>query len=113
MAATNDDANLIVQLAQWGAMMDIQDAVGRVFDDGFDAESASANDEAVRTILYFNETIGTLVKNDLLDRGLVLDWLWVSGLWDRVGPAVTRAREQFGVAELYENFEALAKSQTG
>jgi hypothetical protein len=57
------------------------------------------------------ETIGTLVKNDLLDRDLVLDWLWVAGAWERVGPAARRAREQFSPA-LYENFEALAKAQT-
>jgi hypothetical protein len=67
----------------------------------------------VRTILVYGETIGTLVKNDLLDRGLVLDWLWVQGLWERVGPAARRARDRLGAEALYENFEALALSQAG
>jgi hypothetical protein len=51
------------------------------------------------------------VKNDLLDRNLVLDWLWVSGAWDRVGQAALEARAQAGVPQLWENFEALAQSQ--
>ncbi|MEA2484264.1 MAG: hypothetical protein QOC55_2211, partial [Thermoleophilaceae bacterium] len=64
-----------------------------------------------RTTLYFYETIGTLVKNDLLDRGLVYDWLWVRGAWEAVGPAALRDREARGVAALFENFEALAAGQ--
>jgi hypothetical protein len=74
MAATKEDAQLIVQLAQWG------------------------------------ETIGTLVKNDLLDRDLVLDGLWVSGLWERVAPAVQKDRDRFNEPRLGENFEALASA---
>jgi hypothetical protein len=27
----------------------------------------------------------------------VYDWLWVTGTWDRVGPAAKRAREKAGV----------------
>jgi hypothetical protein len=42
----------------------------------------------------------------------VYDWLWVAGVWERVGPAAKRAREKAGVAQLYENFEALAEGQS-
>lgn len=91
-------------------MMDLQDGLGVIFEDDFDPDTATANDDAVRKVLCFNETIGTLVKNDLLDRNLVLDWLWVAGAWDRVGPAALKARERSDPA-LCENFEALAKSQ--
>jgi hypothetical protein len=66
---------------------------------------------AVRVVLGFNETVATLVKNDLLDRDLVFDWLWMAGTWDRVGPAAVRAREQAGAPNLYENFEMLAAQQ--
>lgn len=113
MAGSPDDAKLLVQLAQWGATMGIDEASGVVFADDFDAEAADANDEAVRKVLYFFETVGTLVKNDLLNRDLVFDWLWVAGAWDRVGPAALNARAQLGSAGLYENFEALAEAQTG
>ncbi len=111
--ATQEDANLLVQLAQWGAMIDVGPALGAIFDEEFDPETAEMGDPPVRTILAYGETVGTLVKHDVLDRALVLDWLWVQGLWERVGPAAMRAREQLGAEALYENFEALAQSQAG
>ena len=111
--ATHEDANLLVQLAQWGAMIDLGMAMGAVFGDDFDPETAESHDPPVQTILAYGETVGTLVKHETLDRDLVLDWLWVQGLWDRVGPAAQRARERLGSDALYENFEALAQAQAG
>ena len=108
MPGTREDANLVVELAKWGAMINLAEASRAVFSDDFDPESAEALDEQVQTMLVFHETIGTLVSNRLLDQDLVLDWLWVSGAWDRVGPAALRAREHAGVPELWENFEKLA-----
>jgi hypothetical protein len=90
MAGTHDDAVLIVELAKWGAMSGLPDAAGRIFSDDFDPEAAEISDPSVRTVLGFNETVATLVKNDLLDRDLVYDWLWVAGSWDRVAPLRTR-----------------------
>jgi hypothetical protein len=110
MAGTHQDAVLIVELSKWGAIAGIADAAGRIFADDFDPETAELSDPEVRLVLGYNETVATLVKNDLLDRDLVLDWLWVAGTWDRVGPAALRAREQAGVPALYENFEALVAS---
>ena len=78
--------------------------------DDFDPDTANAYDEPVRTVLMFGESIGTLTKHDLLSLELVHDWLWVEGLWSRVGPAALKAREKFGEPRLYENFEALAKT---
>ena len=73
-------------------MIGLPEASRTIFSDDFDQESAEALDPHVQTILVFHETVGTLVKNDLLDRDLVLDWLWVSGAWDRVGTAALEAR---------------------
>ncbi|HEX8856281.1 MAG TPA: hypothetical protein VF752_11855 [Thermoleophilaceae bacterium] len=105
---TREDAQLMVQIAQWGTALGIGDAMGQVFADDFDPETADMSDPPVRTILVFGESIGTLTKRDLLSAELVHDWLWVEGLWSRVGPAARRAREKFGEPRLYENFEALA-----
>jgi hypothetical protein len=110
MAGTTEDARLIVELAKWGAMMDLGPATGEIFSDEFEPETASAHDRSVRTFLVFYETIGTLVKNDLLNRDLVLDWLWAAGVWERIGPAALKLREQTN-PRMFENFEALAKSQ--
>lgn len=111
MAGTHDDAMLVVELAKLGAMNGLAEAAATIFADDFDPGTAELGDPAVRTVLGWNETVGTLVKNGLLDRDLVYDWLWVAGSWDRVGPAALRARERAGVAYLYENFEALAAGQ--
>jgi hypothetical protein len=108
-APGRDDALLMVQLAQWGTSLGLQDAVPKVFADDFDPETADATDnEAVRTVLLYMESIGTLTKHDLLSRELVDDWLWVHGLWSRVGPAAIKLREKLGEPRMYENFEALA-----
>jgi hypothetical protein len=102
---------LLVHLAQWGTAMDFEEAAATIFDDDWDPESASADDMAVRKVLQFGETIGTLVKQGLFEESLALDWLWLAGLWERVAPAALKSREKFGQPQLYENFEALAGKQ--
>jgi hypothetical protein len=111
MVGTHDDALLIVELSKWGALIGLPEAGRTVFADGFDRDSAEATNPSVWAVLGFYETIATLVKNNLLSSELVFDWLWVSGAWDRVGPAAIRAREKSGASILYENFEALAARQ--
>jgi len=111
MAATRDDAALLVELAKLGTMMGLDESTRTIFADDFDPDTAEANDPAVQKLLMWYETIGTLVKNGLLDRALVYDWLWAQGAWAKVGPAAERAREKAGVAALFENFEALAAGQ--
>ena len=101
----------MIQIAQWGTSLGVQDAMPRIFADDFDPDTADAmSDQAVRTMLMFGESIGTLTKNDLLSVELVRDWLWVEGIWSRVGPAALKQRDKFGEPRLYENFEALATS---
>jgi hypothetical protein len=107
---TQADAQLMIQLAQWGTSLGVWDAMPELFADEFDSESADANeDDAVRTMLMFGETIGTLTSRGLLSAELITEWLWIEGLWERVGPAAMRLRERFDEPRLYENFESLAK----
>ncbi|HZU78615.1 MAG TPA: DUF4760 domain-containing protein [Acidimicrobiales bacterium] len=108
MPPTHDDAALVVQLVRWGKEMHLPEAVTEVFSDKYDPEASSADDPAVRSVLGFGETVGTLVEQGVLDRGLVLDLWWVAGLWKRVGPAALKQRHKFDEPRLYENFEALA-----
>jgi hypothetical protein len=109
--ADREDAALLVQLAQWGSTMGLEEAQHAVWAEDFDPDTASADDVLVGRILNWGETVGTLTKNGVLDTDLVLDWLWVSGLWSRVGPAALKLREKLGESALYENFEALAARQ--
>ena len=109
--ADRQDGALLVQLSQWGSAMGLEEAMHAVWSDDFDPEAASAQDILVSRLLYWGETIGTLTKNALIDTDLVLDWLWLSGTWGRVGPAALKERDKLGVPQLYENFEALAAKQ--
>jgi hypothetical protein len=112
MAGNHQDALLLVELAKWGSMSGVADASRAIYADDFDPDAVEASDPAVQAMLLFNETVGTLVRNNLLNRELVYDWLWVAGAWARVGPAAKRAREKAGVPALFENFEALAAGQS-
>jgi hypothetical protein len=112
-APTQQDAQLMIQLMQWGTSMGLQKHMATLLDPSFDPETASPFEPAVTTVLSFGEALSTLVKKDLLSDELVHDWLWVRGMWGKVAPAALRAREATGEARLYENFEALAKSAPG
>ena len=110
-APTREDAQLLIQLAQWGTALGVWEAMPELFAEEFDTDAADANDDdAVRTMLMFGETIGTLTKQGLLSSELINEWLWIKGIWDRVGPAAIRLRERFEEPRLYENFEALARA---
>jgi hypothetical protein len=111
--ADRQDGVLLVQLAQWGASMGLEEAVQAVWADDFDPAKASARDPLISRLLNWGETIGTLTKNGLIDTDLILDWLWVAGMWEKVGPAARALREQVGVPQMFENFEALAARQSG
>jgi hypothetical protein len=110
--ADQHDATLMVQLAQWSATMGLEEAMQNLWSDGFDPDTVDARDPLISRVLTFGETLGTLTKNGLMDTALVLDWMWISGIWNRVAPSVAKMREQAGVPELYENFEALAAQQS-
>jgi hypothetical protein len=107
--ATREDAALIVQILQWGALSGLDDAFHAINSDDFDPETATAHNPSVRKVLNFGETVSTFVKQGLLDRALVID-LWALHLtWKRVGSAALRAREHTGEPRMFENFEALVR----
>jgi hypothetical protein len=108
---TREDAQLMVQIAQWGTSLGVPDAMSQVLSDDFDPYEADANDPPIQKILMYAETIGTLVKRELISQELVEDWLWIDGLWARVGPAAIKHREKFEEERLYENFEAMTSDE--
>jgi len=110
MVATYDDAALVMQLVRWGTELGLSDAVHTLLSEGFDPAIASTDDVAVRKVLEFGEVVGTLVKQNVLNKDLVLDLWWAAGVWERVNLAAGRERERVGQLRLYENFESLAKA---
>jgi hypothetical protein len=120
---TQADAQLMLQLAQLSAAMNVDKGhallwkhhkQGGITFKQFEETYGTDSDDAVAIInvLKWYETVGTLVKQGLLDRGLVYDWLWVSGVWDTCRGIAMGQREESGEAKIWENFEALALGQT-
>jgi hypothetical protein len=109
--ATHEDAETVLQLMRWGTEMGFEGAAKAIFSPDFDPEAAAAvdveADDNVAKVLYFGETAATLVKHGLLDRDLLLDLLWLEGMWAKVAPHARAARERDNEPRLYENFEAL------
>ena len=110
-APTREDAALLVQIMQLMAAIDSDHAMEEIWADDYDPAAADTSSKGVRRTCFQFETIGTFVKNDLLSRELVEDLIWVEGIWNKVGPAALRMREESGEPRLFENFAALAKHQ--
>ncbi|MDA8385230.1 MAG: hypothetical protein M0Z88_03065 [Actinomycetota bacterium] len=108
MAATYEDANLVIQLVRWSTEMGLDDAMKEIFSDGFDASDGASDSPAVRKILTFGETVGSLVKHGVLDWDLLSDLFWIDGMWNRVAAHAEFARNRLGEPRIYEHFEALA-----
>lgn len=116
-------AQLMVSLAQLGTAMQVERGQALLWthrkEGGLTAEKfevtypvGEPDSIAILNVLRWHETVGTLVKQGLLDRGLVLDWLWVAGVWEQCRAIALSHRAETGSDAMWENFEALAASQT-
>jgi len=117
--ATMDDAQLVVQLAQLGTEMAPADARGWIWSDDFVSDPdefrekfppGSRESQYVNSVATWYETVGTLWKHDLLNEELLFDWLYVTGIWERLKPILVQMRRS--TPQLWENFEALAEAQS-
>lgn len=118
MAATKEDAQLVVQLAQLGTQMADPRARGFIWGESFVSDAKEffetyppGTDEwnYVGGVAAWYETIGTLWKHGLINEELLFDWLYVMGVWERLGPILVAMRES--APTLWANFEAMAEAQ--
>jgi hypothetical protein len=119
-APTPQDAQLVVQLAQLATVQHLDEAVAWVFANEMPTEPAACREHFPRgsdghrhatAILNYMETIGALWKHGLLHEDLLFDWLWVSGVWERVKGLALAQRQEFGEGRLWELVEAMAQAQ--
>lgn len=117
---TKADAQLILEIANGPLAMRAYDGLDLLWGydepptfEQFDADHPRGSEGArnVSALLNVGETIGTFVKQGLLDRGLVYDLYWIKGMWDQCSFLALHMRAKSGVPEMYENFEALAIAQ--
>jgi hypothetical protein len=118
---THEDAMIMLQLAQWGAAIGLNEATNWMWSDefvtdakGFRAKYPIGTEGArkLHTIGNYYETLGTLWKQGLLNEGLIFDWLAVQMVWARVKDCFLDFRKAAGNPRLYENFEALANAES-
>jgi hypothetical protein len=104
-----DAAQILIQLAQLGASLKLEEATARVLSPDFDPGAPDLiRDPGVQSILYFGEVVGAMVVRGVLRFDLVYHWQWLQGLWSRVRPAAEACRQATGEMGLYDNFEGLA-----
>jgi hypothetical protein len=116
---THEDAQLVVQLAQLGTQMVHPQARGWIWSDDFTSDSqefwekhppGTVEFDYVSGVATWYETVGTLWKHNLLEETLLFDWLYVTGMWERLKPILLEMRKS--TPQLWENFEALAEAQS-
>jgi hypothetical protein len=119
-APTLQDAQLIVQLAQLAAVQHLNEATAWLFSQDLPTEpeafherysAGSEGHHHATAVLTYMETIGALWKHGLLNEDLLFDWLWVTGVWERVKGLALAQRQEFDAAHLREHVEAMAQAQ--
>ncbi len=117
---TREDAALMLQVAQLGAVRGLHEASNWLWSDKFIADypefrkkypRGSQGSGHARTIATHYETLGTLWKNKLINEDLLFDWLWVAGVWDRMKGIVLGERKEMKQPRLGENFQKMAAAQ--
>lgn len=64
----------------------------------------------INEIASYYETLGMFWKKGIVDADLALEWNAAALYWSKLGPILIKAREVFGIDNLWEDFEALAKA---
>jgi hypothetical protein len=120
-APTYEDANIMLQLARWGAESGLNKASRFVWGDKYIKEyeefikkypRGSKEFAYVIQVCGWNESLAALWVNGLLNEKLIDDWVLVSSIWERVKGFALGQREQIGDARIFEHFEALANKQS-
>lgn len=119
---TYQDAQLMIQIAQYWASAGIQKSMTWLWSDEYlpDYEEfvakypvGSKQFGRANAVCGAMEMLGTLYKHGLFSGELLFDWLAVDLIWRRVGGFALGVRKAAGDERLYEHFEALAKAKSG
>lgn len=109
----NKDAEIILRLAELGAMMNTAAGAEVIWQPEFTAEKyppGTHEHTGILQLMRWMETIGTLYRNGLVNEDLLFDWLGITGTWDRLKPLALSIREHSNPS-MWENFEFMAEAQ--
>ena len=117
---TFEEATLMLQVNQWGAMQNLGTAMNWLWSDeyvpdfaGFMAKyplGSEGNRNASLIATYF-ETLGTLWKHGLINGNFIFDFVAVAMYWERLSGWALGGRQAMNNARLWENFEELAQAR--
>jgi len=116
------DAQLILQLAQVNAVTGADDG-WHLLHTGFETPPTrsqlirkhpveSLEYRQIQAFLRSCETLGTFVRQGILNEALVHDLYWVAGAWRMSEKLCKAMRKEAGEPKLMENFEWLATRAT-
>jgi hypothetical protein len=117
---TQQDAQVMLQLATWYTESHVGEAINWARSDEFTGDYAEFAKRfpngtegrlLLNRILGYYETVGTLWKNRLINEDLLFDWLWVPAGWDLVKGIAIGMRAELANVGLWENFEAMAERE--
>lgn len=115
--ATTADAQLLVQIlagsaasgADRGHQLLARYASPPSLEELLEEHPQSSEEyRSLTALLHQMEMLGTFVKHGVLNEELVLDLVWVQGVWSGCAGICTDLRARAGEPRLYENFEWLA-----
>ncbi|MFN2206104.1 MAG: DUF4760 domain-containing protein [Candidatus Promineifilaceae bacterium] len=115
--ATYEDAQILLQTAQWWTMAGVNEVMNWLWSDEFEPDYEAFVEKypigsdkfgEVNKVLGAFETVGALWRNGLFNEKLLFDWMAVGMIWDRVSGIALGIREAAENARLYEHFEAMA-----
>jgi hypothetical protein len=117
---TQDDAKIILELAKMAMQPELTEAFTWLLAEPPPADyerfkekypAGSREHRWADQICGFFETVGVLWKHELINEGLLFDWIWVGGPWNRLKGYALGLRKEFDNPRLYELFEALAAAE--
>ena len=119
--ASHNDAIIVIQLSQWGATADLQEANEFLWSKNFTSDYdeflekypwGSTEHGYASSICSWYETLGALHKHGLINQQLIFDWLAVDSVWNRIRGFALGIRKEHRDPRLYSNFESLAELQS-
>lgn len=112
-----DDATALIQLANLHAQLQVSAGLDVLWRADFptdpytiDAWFAPGTDgrRGLEAVLVWFQTVGTLVKHDLLDAAICRDFARADLVWARIAPMAMAERRTTGDDTMWANFELLA-----
>lgn len=114
------DAGLMIQIARWHTEVGVSELLDWFLSDPPPKEYKKFQDKFptgtqehanLLKLLAFFETVSTLWKHELFSEELLFDWLGIDAVWAQVKGLAVGHRGARNDPQLWQNFEAAAKTQ--